>query len=350
MLFQNKLTKSTFKILKSRLSSKTKFKMKKIVLVTLSIMLFVSCEDTKQSKRILSSSSGNINDLTVVADNDLWEGSVGESIRNVLGDDVYGLPQDEPLFSLRQMPTVVFTDFARKSRIVFKIEKGKPASTKYFEDAYATPQKVIVVSGMTNTEIINEIETNAKKIVSEFKTVELKEKQKRIKKSLHKTNKIEETLGLTIRFPSAYRIAKEEGDFFWIRRDIDSGTLNLMLYEMPLEAITEGDNSILDVIKIRDSVSEKYIPGPIEGTFMITDKAYTPFMQETIVDNKPTLETKSTWVVKGAFMSGPFINYAIKDEINNRYIIAEGFAYAPAVEKRDFVFELEAIIKSIHIK
>ena len=66
------------------------------------------------------------------------------------------------------------------------------------------------------------------------------------------------------------------------------------------------------------SNSKKYIPGPTEGTFMVTDKAYTPFMQETIVDNKLTLETKSTWVVKGAFMSGPFINYAIKDEINKR--------------------------------
>ncbi|NNK81895.1 MAG: DUF4837 family protein [Flavobacteriaceae bacterium] len=324
--------------------------MKKLLVLALSMMLFVNCEDGKKSKRILSSSSGNINDLSVVVDNNLWEGRVGESIRNVLGDDVYGLPQDEPLFSLRQMPTVVFTDFARKNRIVFKVEKGKPASTKYIEDAFASPQKVVLVTGKTDSEIINEIETNAKKIVSEFKTEELKEKQKRIKKSLHKTTEIEDALDITLRFPSAYRIAKEGDKFFWIRRDIETGTLNIMLYEMPINAITEGEDAILDVIKIRDSIGKQYIPGPTEGTYMTTEEAYTPFMQQTIVDNKPTLETKSTWEVEGAWMSGPFINYAIKDEINNRYIIVEGFAYAPAVSKRDFVFELEAIIKSIHIK
>jgi len=324
--------------------------MKKLIIAVVCLFFVISCNESENSKRILSSSSGNINVLSVVIDNNLWESKVGEVIRNVLGDDVYGLPQDEPLFTLRQMPTVVFTDFARKNRIVFKVEKGKEATTKYYENPFAKPQKLVLVTGMTDAEISNEIETNAKKIISEFKNEELKEKQRRIKISLHKNTSIEEVLGLTLNFPSAYRIAKEDNKFFWIRRDIDTGTLNLMLYEMPIDAFSYGEDAILDVIKMRDSIGQKYIPGPSEGTFIVTDKAYTPFMQETIVDNKPTLETKSTWVVKGAFMSGPFINYAIKDEINKRYIIIEGFAYAPAVEKRDLVFELESIIKSIKIK
>ena len=33
----------------------------------------------------------------------------------------------------------------------------------------------------------------------------------------------------------------------------------------------------------------------------------------------------------------------------NRYVVAEGFAYAPSVSKRNYVFELESIIKSIKI-
>lgn len=323
--------------------------MKKIILFALSVFVLTSCDDSAKGKRILSASSGDINVLSVVVDNDLWEGKVGESIRSVLGDDVYGLPQDEPIFTLKQMPTAVFSDFATKNRTVFKVEKGK-AATDYLENTFATPQKVVVVSGMTDDEIIGQIEENAKKIVAEFKNEELKERQRRNRKSLHKSTNIQDKLGLAIEFPSAYRIATEDGNFFWIRRDIRTGTLNLMLYEIPIDAFVEGDEAINDVIKMRDSIGQKYVPGPSEGTYMITEEAYTPFMQEVILDNKPTLETKSTWKVSGAFMSGPFINYAIKDEINNRYIIAEGFAYAPAVDKRDLMFELEAIIKSIKIK
>ena len=55
------------------------------------------------------------------------------------------------------------------------------------------------------------------------------------------------------------------------------------------------------------------------------------------------------WEVENAVMAGPYINYAIEDKINNRWVIVEGFAYAPSVEKRNYMFELEAIIKSIKI-
>jgi len=40
----------------------------------------------------------------------------------------------------------------------------------------------------------------------------------------------------------------------------------------------------------------------------------------------------------------------IEDKPNNRYIVAEGFTFAPSVNKRDFVLELEAIIKSLKVK
>jgi hypothetical protein len=83
---------------------------------------------------------------------------------------------------------------------------------------------------------------------------------------------------------------------------------------------------------------------------MGTESAFTPFISETIIDNKPAFETRGLWDVKNAFMSGPFINYAIEDKVNNRMVIVEGYVFAPSVAKRDYVFELEAIIKSITIK
>ena len=71
---------------------------------------------------------------------------------------------------------------------------------------------------------------------------------------------------------------------------------------------------------------------------------------ETIIDNKPAIVTKSTWEVKNAFMAGPFINYIIEDKVNNRLVVAEGFTFAPSISKRNHMFELEAIIRSIKIK
>lgn len=208
----------------------------------------------------------------------------------------------------------------------------------------------MVISGNSAKEIIDQINKNAKRIISTFKATEIKEKQRRMAKSLHKDKSIEEALGVTINFPSVYRIAKQEGSFFWLRRDIENGDANLIIYEMPIDAITDDENAINDIIKMRDSIGKVHIPGPIEGSYMITEESYTPFLNNTIIDNKSAFETKSTWEVKNAFMAGPFINYAVKDEVNNRLIVIEGFVFAPSTAKRDNIFELEAIIRSLKIK
>ena len=325
--------------------------MKKFTIIVFALIFLSACNnDGSKGKRILSSSSGNINNLSVVIDNELWEGSIGEQIRLILGAPVYGLPQEEPLFNMRQMPTIVFKDFTTKNRTILKIEKGKPAETRFLKDVFAKPQKLILVSGNTNKEINEQLQKNAEKIVNIFKSAEIKENQRRIKKSLNTKNNIEQALGLTINFPSAYRVAKEENSFFWLRKDIKTGTMNIILYEMPIEAISNGDDAINDIIKMRDSIGQAHIPGPIDGSYMITEEAYTPYLNKTIIDNKPAFETRSTWEVKNAFMAGPFINYIIEDKTNDRLVVIEGFTFAPSVAKRDNMFELEAIIRSLQIK
>lgn len=313
--------------------------------------LFVACNDGQANKqRYVSNSSGNINHISVVVDNILWEDNVGETIRNVLASPLEGLPQDEPIFSINQMPTQVFSDFTTKNRTILKIEKGKPATTTIYDDVYAKPQTVVVVSGQTNTEIIDQLINNSKKIVAAFKKTEIKEQQRRIALSLFDDSPLKEDLGISLNFPTAYRIAKKEDHFFWIRKDIKTGTMDLLVYQVPIDVIRQGDSAVTDIVRMRDSIGKKYIEGRLEGSYLATESAYAPYIFKTTIDNKPTLETKGIWDVKNDFMSGPFINYAVEDKVNNRYIIVEGYVFAPSVEKRDHIFELEAIIRSLKIK
>jgi len=324
--------------------------MKKIASILIIAVILVSCKDGKSSNdRILLDSEGRINDVSVVVDNENWKGRLGEAIREVLTIPVYGLPQDEPTFNINQIPPQVFTDFITRTRTVLKIELDKPADIRFLDNVYAKPQKVVLITGKTKQEVIDILNENAPKIIETFRNIELSQRQRIMRKALYNTKAIKEKLGLNIDFPNAYRVAKEDEDFFWIRRDIRTGTLNLMLYELPYGAIQKNDSVTNQIVSIRDSIGKKYIEGPVEGSYMSTEMAYTPFHGETILDNKPTLETKGMWQVKNAFMAGPYINYAIEDKINKRWIVAEGFAFAPSVEKRDYMFELEAIIKTIAI-
>jgi hypothetical protein len=80
---------------------------------------------------------------------------------------------------------------------------------------------------------------------------------------------------------------------------------------------------------------------------MVTEPAFSPYLSKTKIYNKETFETKGNWELLHDFMSGPFINYAIVDKPNHRILVVEGFCYAPSKQKRDLMFELEAVIKSM---
>jgi len=324
--------------------------MKHILFSVLTLMLLMSCNNkNKSNEKFLPDASGAINSVSVVTENELWDGRVGDAIRAVLAKPIYGLPQDEPMFTVSQIPTSVFSGFVTKNRTVLKIETNKAAGIEISENVYAKPQKVIVVSGKNKEEIINILIENEAKIIETFRNEELAERQRQMAKSPHTFSVIQEKLGLTIDFASVYRMAKQTDNFFWIRKDITTGTNNLMIYELPYNAISRNDSVVNQIIKIRDSIGKIYIEGPVEGSYMVTENAYAPFIGEAVLDNKPTLETKGIWDVKKAFMGGPFINYAIEDKINKRWVVIEGFAFAPSVEKRNYMLELESIIKSVKI-
>ena len=46
-------------------------------------------------------------------------------------------------------------------------------------------------------------------------------------------------------------------------------------------------------------------------------------------------------------MAGPFLNYIVEDKPNNRLLVMEGFVFAPSVNKRDYMFELESILNGV---
>ena len=103
------------------------------------------------------------------------------------------------------------------------------------------------------------------------------------------------------------------------------GHLNLIVYTIAESAINYKNIS-KSIIKIRDSIGKIYIPGRLNGSYMITEKAYRPYYYKTSLENKKTLLTKGTWEVANDYMAGPFVNYIIEDKTKKRLLVIEGFA------------------------
>ena len=161
-----------------------------------------------------------------------------------------------------------------------------------------------------------------------------------------------QNLNISLTIPEEFKTVDDTGEFLWLRHHLTSGIArgagnsNILVYSLPLNDTTMSPDNI---VSMRDAIGEKYIPGSKDGMYMITEAAYTPFTIDTEILGNKAFETRGKWEVKNDFMAGPFLNYAILDKKNNRLLVVEGFTYAPSVNKREFIFELEAIAKSLKI-
>jgi hypothetical protein len=311
--------------------------MKKTAIILFFLITALSCSDNQQ--KLLPASSGNINNISVVTNDELWEGAVGEVIRENFGRPIYGLPQIEPIFSLSHIPSKVFSGFATKSRTILKIDVSENEGVFNFKNTYASPQRIIQITANSPDKIIEIINENLNSIYSTMYFNEIQEKQRRISKNLNKTQAIKKNTGVSLKFPSAYRVAKADTNFVWIRRDIETGSVNLFIQR-------QKNQTEQSIIEKRDSISKIYIPGPVENTYMSTDLIYTPNTQQINVGGKQVFETRGLWEIEGQFMAGPFLNFQIKLG-DDDFIMLDGFVYSPGSTKREYIFELEAIMRSL---
>jgi len=306
-----------------------------------------ACNSSGSKERFLPPSTGGINSLMVVMDTELWRGPVGEKIREEFAAQIVGLPQIEPKFSLTQIPPKVFKGTTTHSRSLLYVEQDPTSLAHIKNDAYSKPQKVAVVTGPTEEVLIKNLDSLADRAIKEFKANEIAEAQKRFERSLSKDKALEEEFGIQLNVPSLYKVGRRENKFVWMDIQIPKGTMNIIAYEMPWDYFNNDSTFVEDIVRMRDSIGKSFIPGPYENTYMITEKAFAPYVFPAEIGGKKAAEVKGVWEIHGYPMAGPFLTYIINDKENDRKMIIEGFTFAPSEAKRDYMFELEAILKTI---
>ena len=320
--------------------------MKRLFFLTGMLLLIISCSN--DYTKILPESSGKTHNILLIMDNNDWKGDLGDVVRKNFAVEFSDLPQSEPLFSLRQASSNLFSGLFKIYRDVIIVKEGAEKGIKFYENKYAEPQLLVVIEGKNKDELKKIIEKDAGEIISKFKQFEIKNLQRVHRKSLRNSTDIEEELGIEIEIPDYFALVDHQKNFFWFRRDLKNGEQDILLYSVPLK--DKKDEKGERVIFYRDSIGKKYIPGPLDSTYMKTEDNISPSQIVTMIDGKKAIETRGLWNMKNDYMGGPYLNYSIIDKKNNRMLVGEGFIYAPAIDKRDYMVQLEAILKTIKLK
>jgi hypothetical protein len=258
-----------------------------------------------------------------------------------------GLPQQEPLFDLKQIPPEVFSGFAQSSRSVLWVGIRDQTNIRIDKNTYAQPQTTVVFTAPTPTALMEIIVSQSDEVIKTLRTQERAERLRRIRKSTFDKHGLDEKFGFTLTMPSAYKTFKKNETTSWFQREIQKGHINLLVTSTDYDEDIVVKKNLEKIIIQHDSIGKAFIPGRLPNSYLITEKAYEPYIYSTTFGNKPALEIRGTWEVKGDFMAGPFLQYIINDKPNNRNIVLEGFVFAPSTAKRDYIFEIETVLRSL---
>ena len=244
----------------------------------------MSCGKNK-STPYLAQSSGNINHVLVVMKEKDWDSSLGEETKQIIGDIYQGLPVDEPNFKFFHVSPKQFTGFTRHSRNIIYFQRDTLNKFSVYENLYSKPQLFFLIQGEDENVLVNYLQENKKLIINSIKDGERKEKIRRIKKSPSKSTILSERLGITLIYPSIYKNVKDTTNFVWLEKQIIKGTLNIISYRLPSNALSNPPK-LNEVVRIRDSIGELYVPGRLTGTYMITEKDYKPYFYKLKVNSR----------------------------------------------------------------
>ncbi len=319
-------------------------------IVSLFILTFLSCDQNKNYLG-LGQSNGKSGEVLVVIDSFPWSGAVGDEIRQALMTEQEGLPQSEPYFHVMNVQHKSFSRFLNSHRNIIYYKKNteqKQANLSFKRNVWAKNQVVVNIEAPSDEDAAQELAKYVNEIRELFRNEENDRLTSHLKKQPQAFSKEKwQQRGYKVILPDVFKVAKESEKVIWFRRDQQIGehtvTQGVLVYDIPANSNLA---SIKWLVDNRDSVTQAFVNGPSDS-YMKVYREYQPVYRLLAKDNADLHEFRGLWNMEGAFMGGPFVNYALFDEKNNRYICADVFVFAPKFDKREYLRELEAIGQSL---
>ncbi len=350
------------------------------LLFAITIVYLSSCdlEQTAKKKENLPQANGKPGEIIIVMDSAQWDGQLGDELRTTFHELVPYIPREEPMFALNHITPKKFQSILKKQKnIIFVTVLGDKSKDNrrlkaYFtkeslkmisedpslfmyskQDEFAKGQEVLHLFGETADKLIENITENRSLLQKHFIDIE----EKRFYKALY-TAKVEkgiskhikEKLGCELKVPFGFEIGLEDDNFIWLRNfspDVDKS-----IFISWVDYTSEDMFNLDSLLNLRTEISKPYILYKPEDpdSYLLTETTHADVSRKEInFKGQYAVKLQGLWKVNKYYMGGPFISYSMVDKFTNRLYYIEAFLYSPGKAQRDYMRELDTIIKTFKV-
>lgn len=327
--------------------------MKRIVSISTLLVAFfliiISCNDQTNIRKKITGKAG---ELVVVVPDATWEGPTGKRFREIMAQPQLGLPQDEPIFDLIQVPQSAFGEIFRTSRNIVRIKISTTVDSsrvQFRKDVWAWPQAVVDINAQSTEDFNDLLKKYSDRIVGFMLRAERDRLQMNYKNYHDKAarNILKKQFNINLNMPPGFKVTEQAEDFAWVRYETPDISQGIIIHTYPYSS--DSTFTVDYLLNKRDSVLKENVPGPSEGSYMTTEHQIPPVFNVFEFKNNYAAELRGLWRVEGDYMGGPYINLSVLDAANNRIIMLDGYVYAPRFDKRNLLRQVEAMMYSLEL-
>ena len=336
-----------------------------------------ACSTSPQDFRATATAMGKSNQIIVVAEEKIWNGPVGDTLRFYYESPYVILPQPEPLFDLRHFDPdnmrakmvnlelrtyIILADLSDQDSWVTqmvikdlgeeKVRRAKedPAySTTVGKDKWAKGQMLFYQFAYGQDRLIESIKKTFPVIqarINEFDKPQIDATTFQGSENMGLQAIAKEAFDADIHIPADYKMAIHKDNFLWMRKDDGKLTSNIIMRRIPYRDTAQFSKQ--GIIAIRDSIGKQYVGSSAEDSYMRINHEDLPlFIYKKTINGRYIVEARGIWELVNDFMGGAFISHLIHDPEKKELLFVDGFIYAPGEKKRDYMQHIEAILATV---
>lgn len=317
------------------------------IFLLLLLWLAAGCQPRKGR---LPGSSGKMLEILVVVDRPDGTKTLPAAFREVIQAPQPALNQPEPGYDLLIIRPKDLTGFFNTHHNILNIRihpTVKREGLVVRRDVWAVPQVIADLNARSDSSAALLIRQKASQVLNLFRENEI------LKVSAQYAGTADPAVSATLAenmrirsgLPECFYVAVSGKDYCWLRCRDEEKETGWVLSRIPYRDTALFDSA--NMAGVCDSLVSALIPGSRPGSHMVLSRGLPILIRQSDLQGQFAMELRGLWETRNDQMGGPFLAYLMPYPSRKEVLIQYGYVYHPNAPKRDLLFQMETIMRTV---